>query len=612
MSSEIMFNIDTSPVLTRATLCRSASGNNVLDQVEPSATDSRFSWSLPSSPVSTIRREVRTDCDTFAMAPNLPTRQSPKRPSYMTLPSFARSYVPLSSAFTSNHGTILKHGDAKCNQDTDTEEAYRSLSPQSSFLTDMMTGGTPSSPSRFPFGMFPDLATSPVDVNAFPFCHFEQVLSPSVGAKDSATSTSTLGSDSHIVAGCLLSGCHGHEPTHDQDGHPSPAVWTPTSLAAMRKRWRNMRKQPPAQTAVPLRPCLKKMSTLSATGDISDTGNSVERPGRSERILSSSSFSSSSSTVYDDVGEEHGRLAPLDTDLTFAAMTVAEWSAVSGTRSRSTSGSSSTMLFSPFSQDYERQLDHELEMGMPCQFLEEELAEVEEYMLQGFLQAFQKSEGVVARAMDDIPGEDALPSAEADEDDFGTTPRPLSTLDRYVPDQNEIHSQRTLVSSDSQDVPSSSIVYESPKTMHSESLTFPAPIINGLAEMSLIDTLVSAAPLTDFVNPSTFPMSRSLVNDSDAEIDGEWQWACPITVPLPVRGGLPMVFSPVSPLPSQRPSSVTPQQSRHTASSLPSRSNSVASSSASAACEKRRVHFPVCPGGTGEMALCVSQLSCRN
>jgi hypothetical protein len=629
MSSEMLFDIDTSPVLTRATLSRSSSGNNVSERPASQATDSRFSWSLPSSPVSTTRREVRTQPDTFALASTLPTsRQLPKRPSYMSLPSFARAFVPLSSAYTSNHGAIPQHGDsaytlaATCSPDANAEETYRSLSSHPSFLTDIMTGGTPSSPSRFPFGMFPDLATSPVDLHSFPFCHFEQVLSPSAGTKDTdgPTSTSTPGSDNYIVAGCLLSGCHGHEPTHDQDGHPSPAVWTPTSLAAMRKRWRNMRKQPPAQSAVPLRPCLKKMSTHSATGEITDTGNPIDRPGRSDRIPSSSSFSSSCSTAYDDIaGEGHGRLAPLDTDLAYAAMTVAEWSAVSGTRSRSTSGSSSTMLFSPFPLDCERQLDHEFESGMPCQFLEEELNEVEEYMLQGFLQAFQKSEGEVASALDDIPVEHGPVSAEVDEDDFGATPRPASTLERYATGQNEtirspMHPPRTSLSFDGHQLPISSIVYESPKTiqlqtMESESLPHSETIIDGLAKLSFVDGPKPVLPSTDFSRSSTVPRSRIALNDSDAEIDGEWQWACPITVPLPVRGGLSTVFRPVSPLPLQRSASVTPHQSCHTASALPSRSNSVTSSSASAACEKRRVHFPVCPGGTGEMALCVSLLS---
>ncbi|KAJ9120133.1 hypothetical protein QFC22_003031 [Naganishia vaughanmartiniae] len=621
MSSEIMFDLDTSPVLTRATLCRSASGTNVSDHAVPPNTDSRCSWSLPSSPVSTTRRQVHTDFDTFAAASALPTRQSPKRPSYMTLPSFARSYVPLSSAFTSNHAVGLQHGDAtyipaaRHNSKANSEDAYRPLSSHSSFLADMMAGATPSSPSRFPFGMFPDLATSPVDLNAFPFCHFEQVHSPSAGVKeaDGVTSPSTPGSDNYIVAGCLLSGCHGHEPTHDQDGHPSPAVWTPTSLAAMRKRWRNMRKQPPAQTAVPLRPCLKKMSHSATATDMCGPGTPPDRPGRSERIPSSSSLSSSS-TAFDDAGEDRGRLAPLDTDLAYAAMTVAEWSAVSGTRSRSTSGSSSTMLFSPFPSDYERQLEHELESGMPCHFHEEELTEVEEYMMQGFLQAFQKSDGAVASVPDDVPAGHRSVSVEGGEEDLGSTPRPASTLNRYVADQNETirqqsHPRRSSISFDSHEVPTSSIVYESPKTIHSEmmqseSLAPSKAIIDGLADLPVLDTLTPVLPSTEFAKPIAVPRSRLSLIDSDAEIDGEWQWACPITVPLPVRGGLSTVFRPVSPLPLQRSTSVTPHQSCHTASTLPSRSNSVTGSSASAACEKRRVHFPVCPGGTGEMALC--------
>ncbi|KAJ9091038.1 hypothetical protein QFC19_009275 [Naganishia cerealis] len=616
MSSEIMFDIDTSPVLTRAALCRSSSGNN-LNQPTVHTSDSRFSWSLPSSPVSTVRREAPMEPDVVVPTLTFPTRQSPKRPSYMSRPSFARSFVPISSAFSSTHSSVLQqpgtdHGDSiypatmRCSSDANSEDIYTSLSSHPSFITDMMTGASPASPTRFPFGMFPDLATSPADLNHFPFCHFEQVLSPSASMKelDGAISGATPGSDNYIVAGCLLSGCDGHEPTHDQDGHPSPAVWTPTSLAAMRKRWRNMRKQPPAQTAVPLRPCLKKMSTHATTAAMCDTGIPSNALGRNDSTLSTSSFSSSS-TAFDDTNEEHPRLAPIDTDLTFAAMTVAEWSAVSGSRSRSTSGSSSTMLFSPFLLDHEDRdhLAHGFESEMPDQLYEEELTEVEEYMLQGLLRAFQKPqrEGEDSSAGLDLAVPQYPVSAEIVEDDCGTTPRPTSILDQYVNFQNETirkqaQPQRSAVTFNSNEALPTSIMYESPKSLESEPLPQLTAIIDGLGEVSFVDAQMAVPPSA---NSATLP-----INEQDAEIDGEWQWACPITVPLPVRAGISTVLSSAVLSPHIHFTSSTTHPSGDVNSNLPSRSNSVVSSSASTAGEKRRVHFPVCPGGSGEMALC--------
>lgn len=579
-----MFEIDTSPKVARATLTRSLSSNIIPDYPLPSsACDSRSTWSVPTSPVATIKRQ-HIEPDVWSTSPT-------KRQTCMSMASFAQSMAPVLSPFTvqrdnESFGEAVFGFNAASNdalssvnkgKDAAAVNSYRSFSPYAA-PSDTFS---PASPSIYSSSsMFPDLTISPPDLAIFPFCHFEQMLSPSLIARDPEFPADEASGS--VVSGCLLSGCHGHDPTHDQDGHPSPAVWSPSTLASMRKRWRHMRKQPPAQTAVPPRPCLKKMSAL-ATDSFSSQGGTT----------SSSSFESPHPE------QEHGEFAVSDNletlrfHLDFSEMVPGEWTN-GGNRSRSTSGASSTMLFSPFPSDHEDGGLGPRTPEMALHVLQDEgLLEVEEYMLQGFLRAFSQPNHI--RVEETVKSTASETSVDDTAEESGTTPTPASVLAQQIIGEDD------------------TIRGQFPRRRPTVSLTFPTPTVSpptrkaagksesdalasGLKTVSLQDAASSRAePSIQAVSP------RSPILDADAEIDGEWQWACPITVPLPVRAGLGTAVIPVT---TDDALSKDGQRRVHP----PSRSNSVLSSATSKACEKRRVHFPVCPGGNGEMALCVSVL----
>jgi hypothetical protein len=576
-----MFEIDTSPKLSRAGLSRSTSGIIIPDYPVPPATfESRACWSVPTSPVASVKRQS-IDQDVWNASSTLPVRHSPKRPKYTSLPSFTQSIVtPVLSPFTTkwDNGALFEQYASMSPQNPG-RNGHVAMSPQSSD----MPAASPS--SRFASTMFQDFALSPPDLSAFPFCHFEQMLSPSLIATDPLWPTdATPGSDNHTVSGCLLSGCHGHELSHDQDGHPSPAVWSPSTLSAMRKQWRQMRKQPPAQTAVPLRPCLKKMSVHSTSSSLP---YGMDGSSTGARTFSSSSLGVSSSYAITDSDDDSP--APLQVDMGFQGMLSGEWS--SGNRSRSTSGASSTMLFSPFPSDHEDNLSGSWTPQMALQILEdEELSEVEEYMLQGFLRAFSQPRMAAADTTVKPSSSESSSLPDVFEEDLGSTPTPASVLT-----EQSVRRDDTVRPSPSRPRPaafapnsSSSTVCESPGAVETD-LPSLSTIVGHMASISVSS------------NQCSLSTKQPPVMDADAEIDGEWQWACPITMPMPVRSGS---LAGLASSPSDCPSEIF--QRRRSSSNVPSRSNSI-NSNASTTGEKRRVHFPVCPGGTGEkMALCVS------
>lgn len=586
MASQLMFEIDTSPKLARAGLTRSLSSNIIPDYPVPySAEPSRSTWSVPVSPVSTCKRQ-HVEPGNWSTSP-------PKRPTCISMTSFTQSIAPVLSPFNiqrdkESFGEAVHGFKANSNepstmsQDKDAAagNAYRSMSPYAS-PSDTFS---PASPSLYSSSsMFPDLAISPPDLTTFPFCHFEQVLSPSLLGGD----PDFLGDDAtgNVVSGCLISGCHGHghDLTHDQDGHPSPAVWTPSTLATMRKRWRNMRKQPPAQTVVPPRPCLKKMSALA----------------RESFTTSSSSLDSPHSA------HEHGELSDnLDSlrfHLDFSEMASGEWSVHGGNRSRSTSGASSTMLFSPFPSDLEGGGLGSRTPEMALHVLQDDgLSEVEEYMLQGFLRAFSQPHPV-------LPAESVKASTDQDSsdacEDFGTTPTPASVLAQQTIDGND--TVRTQSPRRRPTLPiASSIAFDATPTV-SPTTRIPSHNMecgssSRESQSNFVESKDEASMVAEAAKQA-ISGRRTTVIDADAELDGEWQWACPITVPLPVRAGPAAIVTVAT-------GDVTANDGQRRVS-VPSRSNSVISSTGSRTGEKRRVHFPVCPGGNGEMALCVCILN---
>jgi hypothetical protein len=570
-----MFDIDASPKLSRAGLTRSASSNIIPNYPVPySASDSRPTWSVPTSPVATIKRQ-HVESDIWSTSPT-------KRPSCISMASFTQSMVPVLSPFNikrdnESFGEAVFGFNATSNgtskgKDADLTDTHRSFSPCAT-PSDTFS---PASPSLYSSSsMFPDLAISPPDLATFPFCHFESMLSPSLVGRDPEFSADEASGS--VVSGCLLSGCHGHDSTHDQDGHPSPAVWSPSTLAAMRKRWRHMRKQPPAQTAVPPRPCLKKMSALARDSFLSQ--GTIPSPS----LDSPHSGGESASDNFET----------LRFHLDFSEMVSGEWSLNGGNRSRSTSGASSTMLFSPFPSDLED--DGGLGSRTPEMALhvlqDDGLSEVEEYMLQGFLRAFSQPQHTPLAEIKPSTGESA---GDDTTEEAGTTPTPASVLAQQITDGNETirHSPRRrptistaldVTPTTTRDVTPTTFTASSSSSgnRHSDPLT---SILNPVTSQD--SGLLKAEPSLQAIS------LRSPVFDADAEIDGEWQWACPITVPLPVRAGLSTAMV-----------TTNADQGRVDA---PSRSNSIVSSATSKTCEKRRVHFPVCPGGNGEMALCVS------
>lgn len=601
MASHLMFEIDTSPKLSRAGLSRSTSGIIVPDYQIPRATfESRACWSVPTSPVATVKRQ-NIDQDVWNASSTIPVRHSPKRPKYTSLPSFTQSIIaPVLSPFTTKWDNGVFDGPL-CEQYAGSvspqakdagEYAHVAMSPQPS----NMPATSPS--TRFTSNMFQEFAMSPSDLSAFPFCHFEQMLSPSLIAMDPQfPGADAPGSDNHTVSGCLLSGCHGHELSHDQDGHPSPAVWSPSTLAAMRKQWRHMRKQPPAQTAVPLRPCLKKMAVHSTSSSLPyDMDTSIN----GARTLSSSSLGVASSFGHTDFGDDSP--APLHVDVGLQEMLSGEWSA--GNRSRSTSGASSTMLFSPFPSDHEDGDHGSWTPQMALQILEEdELTEVEEYMLQGFLKAFSQPRTISNEGTIKPPKIEPSFSPDGAEEDLGSTPTPASVLTAQAVRRDDTVRPSPSRSRSAVFIPdssSSSIICESPGAVEPD-LPSLSKIVGHMATISVSGDQSADQQGLNLASPVRLQHSRSPMLDSDAEIDGEWQWACPITMPVPIRSGSLAGFASS---PSDGSSEIF--QPRRSPSNLPSRSNSI-NSNASTTGEKRRVHFPVCPGGTGEkMALCVS------
>lgn len=595
-----MFDIDTSPKLSRAGLSRSTSGIIVPDYQIPRATfESRACWSVPTSPVAAVKRQ-NIDQDVWNASSTIPVRHSPKRPKYTSLPSFTQSIIaPVLSPFTTKwdngvfDGPLFEqYAGSVASQAKDAgANGHVAMSPQPS----NMPATSPS--TRFPSNLFQEFAMSPPDLSTFPFCHFEQMLSPSLIAMDPQfPSADTPGSDNHTVSGCLISGCHGHELSHDQDGHPSPAVWSPSTLAAMRKQWRHMRKQPPAQTAVPLRPCLKKMSQHSTSSSLP---YGMDPSIHGARTLSSSSLGVGSSFGHTDFGEDSP--ASLHVDVGFQGMLAGEWSV--GNRSRSTSGASSTMLFSPFPSDHENGDHGSWTPQMALQILEDdELTEVEEYMLQGFLRAFSQPRTISTEGTGEPPKIESLFSPDAEED-LGSTPTPASVLTaRAVRRDDTVRPSpsRSRPAAFVPDSPSSSTICESPGAVAPD-LPSLSQIVGHMTTISISGDRSANQPGLNLASPVQPQHSRSPILDSDAEIDGEWQWACPISMPVPIRSGS---LAGLASSPSDGSSEIF--QTRRSSSNLPSRSNSV-KSSASTTGEKRRVHFPVCPGGTGEkMALCVS------
>lgn len=584
MASQLMFDIDTSPKLSRAGLTRSASSNIIPNYPVPySANDSGSTWSVPTSPVATIKRQ-HVEPDIWSTSPT-------KRPSCISMASFTQSIVPVLSPFNiqrdkESFGEAVFGSNASSNEtskgkDADSMDTYRSFSP---FATPSDTF-SPASPSLYSSSsMFPDLAISPPDLATFPFCHFESMLSPSLIGRDPEFPVDEASGS--VVSGCLLSGCHGHDSTHDQDGHPSPAVWSPSTLAAMRKRWRHMRKQPPAQTAVPPRPCLKKMSALARDSFLSQDTTS------SPSLESPHSGGESASDNFET----------LRFHLDFSEMVPGEWSMNGGNRSRSTSGASSTMLFSPFPSD----LEDEGGLGsrtpeMALHVLQDDgLSEVEEYMLQGFLRAFsQPQHAPVAEISKPSSGGS---SSDDTAEDLGSTPTPASVLAQQITDSNE------TIRTSPRHRPTISTALDVTPTITCEvtptTITAPSSssVLHSDSLASISNNVCPPATRLSTAEPTLQALSlRSPVFDSDAEIDGEWQWACPITVPLPVRAGSSAAMVLVN------ADNVTAKDDQRRGEA-PSRSNSIVSSTTSKTCEKRRVHFPVCPGGNGEMALCVSVL----